>query len=118
VFVPVVGLTGFHIGLLCKGRTTNEHVTGKFRGVNNPFDQGCLHNYLTVLCSSKFPRFDSVLYTYICKCCTLLLREVNYFVKLSQIFWLVCAYNDEAIYNVFMTVSMFCLGLVDVNTCV
>jgi len=74
VFVPVVGLTGFHIGLLCKGRTTNEHVTGKFRGVNNPFDQGCLYNYLTVLCSSKFPRFVSVLCICICLCNLLLFR--------------------------------------------
>ena len=56
VFIPVVGLSGFHIGLVCKGRTTNEHVTGKFRGVNNPYDQGCSRNYLTVMCNGKFPR--------------------------------------------------------------
>ena len=56
VFIPVVGLAGFHIGLVCKGRTTNEHVTGKFRGVNNPYDQGCTRNYLTIMCNGKFPR--------------------------------------------------------------
>ena len=60
VFIPVVGLAGFHIGLVCKGRTTNEHVTGKFRGVNNPYDQGCTHNYLTIMCNGKFPRYVGV----------------------------------------------------------
>jgi len=56
VFIPVVGLAGFHIGLVSKGRTTNEHVTGKFRGGDNPYDQGCTQNYLSIMCNGKYPR--------------------------------------------------------------
>ena len=30
VFIPVVGLAGFHCGLVCMGRTTNEHVSSSY----------------------------------------------------------------------------------------
>lgn len=56
LFIPVVGLTGFHIYLVSNGLTTNEQVTSKYGNARSPFDQGCCTNLLHVTCKPLGPK--------------------------------------------------------------
>lgn len=62
---PIVGLLSFHIALVKMGLTTNEQVTHKFSGSNNPYSHGCVRNFLNVFCRSKPIRY--VGYKELCK---------------------------------------------------
>jgi palmitoyltransferase len=57
VLFPVGGLAMFHIVLVCMGRTTNEHVTGKFNQGYNPYNRGGCRNCVHTLCAPKYPRY-------------------------------------------------------------
>ncbi|XP_053983727.1 palmitoyltransferase ZDHHC8 isoform X2 [Hylaeus anthracinus] len=57
LFIPIFGLTVFHAILVCRGRTTNEQVTGKFNGGYNPFSRGCFHNCCYTQFGPQYPSF-------------------------------------------------------------
>ncbi len=56
---PIGGLFIFHIVLISKGRTTNEHVTGKYQGMNF-FSRGIVRNFSYLFCGSLSARLKAV----------------------------------------------------------
>jgi hypothetical protein len=56
---PIGGLLVFHLVLVSNGRTTNEHVTGKYRG-NDFFDRGLCTNFIYLFCGSLTPQLKTV----------------------------------------------------------
>jgi hypothetical protein len=58
LILPIGGLFAFHLVLVSSGRTTNEHVTGKYRG-NNFFSRGFIMNFIYLFCGSLTPNHRS-----------------------------------------------------------
>lgn len=56
---PIGGLFVFHLVLISKGRTTNEHVTGKYRGMNF-FSRGLIRNFAYLFCGSLSAQLKAV----------------------------------------------------------
>jgi hypothetical protein len=60
LIVPIGGLFAFHIVLVSKGQTTNEHVTGKYKGMKF-FSRGCCANFLHLFFGSFTPQYKRVI---------------------------------------------------------
>lgn len=55
--IPIFGLSGFHMVLVCRGSTTNEQVMGRFSGGYNPYSRGCWNNCCYTQCGPQYPRY-------------------------------------------------------------
>jgi len=57
--IPIGGLTGFHLYLIARGRTTNEQITGKFHEQGDVFTKGFFRNFAYLLCQPLYPQLKS-----------------------------------------------------------
>jgi len=57
--IPIGGLTGFHVFLIVRGRTTNEQVTGKFHHQGDAFTKGFFTNIIYLFCQPLYPQLKS-----------------------------------------------------------
>jgi hypothetical protein len=57
--IPIGGLTGFHVFLIARGRTTNEQVTGKYRAQGDVFTKGFFQNFVYLFCQPLHPQLKS-----------------------------------------------------------
>lgn len=58
-FIPVFGLTGFHVFLIAKGRTTNEQVTKKYLDQGDVFTKGLIKNFAYLFCQPLIPQLKA-----------------------------------------------------------
>lgn len=59
LIIPICGLTGFHVFLIARGRTTNEQVTKKYPNHADAFDKGFCPNFAYLFCQPLPPQFKS-----------------------------------------------------------
>lgn len=82
---PIIGLLSFHIALIKMGLTTNEQVTHKFSGSDNPYSHGCAKNFINLFCKAKPLRYLG--YKEMCNAkprLTFLRREKGYKLQASE----------------------------------
>lgn len=59
MIIPIWGLTGFHVFLIARGRTTYEQVTKRYPAHVDAFNKGCLSNFVYLFCQPLPPQFKS-----------------------------------------------------------
>jgi hypothetical protein len=59
LIIPIFGLTGFHMFLIARGRTTNEQVTKKFRQQGDVFTKGFFRNFAYLVCQPLYPQLKA-----------------------------------------------------------
>jgi hypothetical protein len=57
--IPIFGLTGFHVFLIARGRTTNEQITKKYQQQGDVFTKGFFRNFLYLFCQPLYPQMKA-----------------------------------------------------------